>query len=218
MSRRAMSRKIAVPSNTSATSTHRRYVRPARASTTTTELRTNPRRSTRSVPARSRPQRIMLRFGPSSRTTNRRVARPCKLRPWNASVTRLELSSLGRPDHDRRGSHLPREKPARPARAASQQGIDARLFRLSPFPHGSKEIIETLAFAREELPNTRLGHSTDRPSSGKGPGLYDRSKTRRRSEKATSDELARYRRGPRIHGRALGARSRPPVAVQVDES
>jgi len=37
----------------------------------------------------------------------------------------LDLSSLGRPDHDRRSSHWPREKPARPARAAFQGGFDA---------------------------------------------------------------------------------------------
>jgi hypothetical protein len=69
--------------------------------------------------------------------------------------TSIDLSSLGRPDHDRRGSHFPREKPARPARAAFRRGLDARLFRLSPFPPDSDEIIETHALAGERLPNSR---------------------------------------------------------------
>ena len=87
----------------------------------------------------------------------RRMQRGCRLhrRPFLPSLSvhamrRLEPRSLGRPDHDRRASHLPREKPARPARAASQHGFDARLFGRRLFRHDSEEIEETCAFACEE--------------------------------------------------------------------
>jgi len=54
------------------------------------------------------------------------LARRVEVRPRKFG-SGLDLSSLGRPDHDRRGSHLPREKPARPAPAVVLVAIDARL-------------------------------------------------------------------------------------------
>src|SRR6185503_11012738 len=77
------------------------------------------------VPTWIRSSAASFRASVRRRTASRRARAAATAR------ASLDLSSLGRTDRDRRRGHEPREKPARPVRAALLVARDARLSRFA---------------------------------------------------------------------------------------